>query len=81
VHAKVLITFLGDDTIPNRRGGEDAVVKSPLRGALSFRDHQVTLLAYELKGIRRSLIVLDLNDSFGGVGDGKLSAKEDAEEA
>ena len=41
----------------------------------------MTLLAYELKGICRSLIVLNLNDAFGGVGDGKLSAKQDAEEA
>jgi hypothetical protein len=36
----------------------------------------VTLLAYELKGILRPLIVLDLNDAFGGVGEGEVCAKE-----
>ena len=40
----------------------------------------MTLLAYELKGIRRPLIVLDLNDSFGGVGEGEVCAKEEVEQ-
>jgi len=81
VHAKVLISFLGDDAIPNGRGGEHALLESPLGGSFSFRDHEVTLFADELKGIRRSLVCLNLNDSLGGVSEGKLSAKQEAGEA